>query len=349
MRIIAVLIIVLSSMTASSAFSAEVSMHGLIQTWLASGSQASGTSEPENQFILRRARVGINMEVNEVISGKFQTDGVDLAETIDAEVDLNFHPLVKIRAGRMKYDFDIQGRTSAKALAFPTRPIPTNALAGLMDPGPGVFRMEGVELIGNSPTLGLGYALGVFNGLSVTTDEDKPAFLVNLYAKPMNQLTLNAGYMKEDNSVPYSYIARTVGLLYVRDGIIFGAEYYAAEIGTAASTVDPSGYYAYLTYRWGDFEAGGRYQSYDTDVATVGEISSIDLKLSYYLGEGKGYKAPKITLLAEIRDADAGYASITDPDLPHTRVGALTFDEDGTPTRGDDVDNVFILELSIPL
>ena len=243
MRVIVAIAFGIGFITATNVFSAEVNMNGLVQTWLASGSQASGSNNPEKEIILRRARVGFNMEFNELITGKFQMSGVDLVKMIDAELDLKVNRLLQVRVGRMKYDFDIEGRSSAKALPFPTRPIPTRRLAGLLAPGPGAFRMEGVELTGTTEGAGLGYALGVFNGQFVATPTDKNdfAYLIHVHGKPMEQLKLNASFMKEDYSDTGTDTVWTVGLLYKRDRIVLGAEYYSAKIEeTRVPTFDPA-------------------------------------------------------------------------------------------------------------
>ena len=356
MRIIAGWVIVLSFMTVSSAFSAEISMSGLIQTWWAAGSQEENTTDIEREFLTRRARIGLKAKVNDLITGKLQTDGIPDVKMIDAELVLQAHPWANVRVGRMKYDLDVEGRASVNALSFPTRPVATRVIADRISDGG--FRLEGIEVLG-SGDLGeakAGYAVGIFNGRSKSSDKDNEAILLNLHATVIETLKINLGFITEKTGETATGDTQdtvwTGGIRYTRGGLVVGGEYYSLEIETGGTTVsEPSGYYGFATYRMGMWEVGGRYQFYDTDIDAEGDISSVDLKATAYLGDSKGYHGPKITLLYEIRSADDGY-NYTDGSPANGFSGSgggKTYDEKGTNVGGDNIDNVIILELAIPL
>ncbi|MEW6613730.1 MAG: porin [Pseudomonadota bacterium] len=356
-----------SAMAADAKSAPSVKIGGYIQSDYRSG-QNGATGADQQEFNMRRARVGISGKVNDLIGYGVVLQGDNTNNTVfrDMFATLNFNPLAKVTVGQFKYEFDLEGRESSADRPFMDRTTATNIVAGGAS---GDFRDKGVQLSGamDMGGMGAGYAVGVWNGSGGTTTGLNPQdnnnalmYTANLFVSPMAGTKLNAGYMNNNGfattGAGFDYTAWTLGAAYDVGPMFARAEYYNGKRENIAGLVaneDVKGWYVMAGYSvLPDVDLMARYQTVEDEAwgTTANQLSSVDLGAKYYFTRKGKRSGTNIAVNYMIRDADANVGA----DAPDgsTRASANTIrtlnDGRGSVlTTGAGVDNVLAARLQV--
>lgn len=147
----------------------EVTLGGRVQTQM---NTTSVDGLPPSQLLIRRARLGVRVKVNDRITGKVETDFAgDRVALTDAYINAAFSPGVQVRAGQMKRPFSLLETTSSTRMPPIERGLRIRGVAGddensLLNRLDYIGRDVGVQLHGSpaAAPAGLSYVLGVSRG-----------------------------------------------------------------------------------------------------------------------------------------------------------------------------------------
>ncbi|MEW5790814.1 MAG: porin [Pseudomonadota bacterium] len=352
-----------SAMAADAKSAPSVKVNGYIQSDYRSGQTATADQQ---EFNMRRARVGISGKVNELIGYGVVLQGDNTNNTIfrDMFATLNFNPLAKVTVGQFKYEFDLEGRESSADRPFMDRATVTNIVAGGTS---GDFRDKGVQLSGamDMGGMGAGYAVGVWNGNGGTTTSNPQdnnnalMYTANLFVSPMAGTKINAGYMNNNGytagSVASDYRAWTVGAAYDVGPLFARAEYYNGKRENMAGVVpteDVKGWYLMAGYSvLPDVDLMARYQTVEDEAwgTTANQLSSVDLGAKYYFTRKGKRGGTNIAVNYMIRDADGnvGVDAAGGSTLASTNTIRSLNDGRGSGVTGGAVDNVLAARLQV--
>lgn len=195
--------------TAFTAGAAEISISGRVQTQF---NTTSVEDVPTSALFLRRARLGVEVRVNDIVSGVVESDFAGNEVSLkDVYLKLNFGPGFQLLAGKAYKPFSLLEQTSSTRIlpierGAVIRGIPTldeyeiiNAL-GYSD------RDIGLQVMG-APTgapLGLAYTVGVFQGplYGGVGAQDSYQFATRATITPVEKLTFGAGWSSRDFAGP---------------------------------------------------------------------------------------------------------------------------------------------------
>lgn len=245
-------------------------------------------------FDMRRARVAVEGKASENVDYVFRI-GADHGKfkLFDAAATINLMDLASVKVGQFKYAFDMQGYESSATNPFMDHAEATQKLAG----GGNEYRDRGVELSGKLPVMKMGYAVGVYRGDGIDTDNrasahDGMAYTANLHAEPMGGMKVNLGYLKADqtpsntttSAVEEEGKAYTAGVSYETGPVFLRTEFYKGETKSAGAEFKTKGWYAEGMYQvMPDLDLMARYQTFTFEDLADGDVSSIDLGAKYYL------------------------------------------------------------------
>lgn len=353
-----------SAMAAQAKSAPSVKIYGYIQSDYRSGQNATAD---EQEFNMRRARVGISGKVNELIGYGVVLQGDKTNNTIfrDMFATLNFNPLAKVTVGQFKYEFDLEGRESSADRPFMDRATVTNIVAG----GPSSdFRDKGVQLSGamDMGGMGAGYAVGVWNGNGGTTTSNPQdsnnalMYTANLFVSPMAGTKINAGYMHNNGysagGVPADYKAMTVGAAYDVGPMLARAEYYNGKrenmAGPVPNNEDVKGWYVMAGYSvLPNVDLMARYQTVEDEAwgTTANRLDSVDLGAKYYFTRKGKRGGTNIAVNYMIRDADAsvGVDAAGGSTPASANIIRSLNDGRGSGVTGAAVDNVIAARLQV--
>lgn len=133
----------------------EIRFRGLIQSdvRIVSGDRAPQSA---TAFIARRVRPIIEMSARRLLDFRIVPDfGQNAVAVFDAHVDLRFHPVAELRAGKFKPPLGLERLQGAADLLFVERAMPTNLIPQ---------RDIGIQFSGRLAAGVLTYTIGAFNG-----------------------------------------------------------------------------------------------------------------------------------------------------------------------------------------
>lgn len=184
---------------------AEIAIAGRVQAQL-NTSDANGVQAAE--MILRRVRLGADVRVNDLVSGRVHVDFAGNEVSIaDAYMQLNLHPAAQLLAGRAYRQFGIMEQTSSLRVVPIERGLAVRGiedydlsaiLSGLRYGG----RDVGLQLRGSLPesSLGIGYSLGLFAGpvAGDAGEEQTQQFVARLMANPLPGTRVGVAWSSRD-------------------------------------------------------------------------------------------------------------------------------------------------------
>lgn len=184
---------------------AEISISGRIQAQLAT---SDAHSVQDAEIILRRARLGASVRVNELVSGRLHAEFAGSAVSLaDAYMQVHLHPAFNLLAGRAHRPFGTIEQTSTLLYTpiergLSIRGIEDYDLSAILTTLRYADRDVGLQLRGSVPSgpLGLGYAVGVFAGPTArqTGSEQTQQLVARLTANPAPPLKLGAAWSRRD-------------------------------------------------------------------------------------------------------------------------------------------------------
>jgi hypothetical protein len=184
---------------------AEIAIAGRVQAQV-NTSNADGVQDAE--IILRRVRLGANVRVNDLVSGRVHADFAGNEVSIaDAYMQLNLHPAAQLMAGRAYRPFSIMEQTSSLQVipierGLSIRGIEDYDLSAILNGLRYGDRDIGLQLRGSIPDapLGLGYAVGVFAGPEAgdAGGEQTQQFVTRLMANPAPGTRLGVAWSRRD-------------------------------------------------------------------------------------------------------------------------------------------------------
>lgn len=301
-------------------------LSGFVQVDYRAGDGANRPAAVEHELALRRARLTLSGKASDRITyGMTVQLETSTAALLDAFVDYSLNPLVKVRAGQYKYDFDLAGRESATAFALIDRAFVTNAVAGSLNgastaSSPAAsFRDRGVTVCGDTTknSVNWGYSLGLFQGAGRNGDNnDGFSYVANVRVYPVKPLRLNAGYLSSDatpkgDARRNRYDAWTAGLSYEHKVGSVTAEYYSGSRDKSVREESVNGFYVSATYSpLPKVDVTGRYQHIEDDRFTSGNESagSADVGVRWYFVRKGARSGTHLSLNYMARSAGRGFA-----------------------------------------
>lgn len=183
----------------------ELSVGGRLQTQL---NTTSVGSEPPSQLFIRRARLEIDVRINERVSGAIQPDfGGGEVELKDAYLKLTLSPALGILAGKAYRPFGLLEQTSSKRILLVERGLRIRGVTAadeyaLLSGLDYSNREIGIQLLG-APARApfqLAYAAGVFRGPlhGQVGSQDSYQLAARVTARPFPELRLGAGWSSRD-------------------------------------------------------------------------------------------------------------------------------------------------------
>ncbi len=193
------------SQSEGSVKAAEIAITGRVHAQL-NTSDAEGVQDAE--MILRRVRLGANVKVNDLVSGRVHADfaGNEVAIS-DAYMQLNFHPAAELLAGRAHRPFGIMEQTSSLQIipierGLSIRGVQNFDLSAILSGLRYGDRDVGVQLRGSlsEAPLGLGYAVGVFAGPATGSagGQQTQQFVARLTADPADRSKVGVAWSRRD-------------------------------------------------------------------------------------------------------------------------------------------------------
>lgn len=189
----------------------SIEIGGRVHTQL---NTTSGDGVPATDLLLRRVRLSVDVQVNDLVGGKIVPDfaGGDVALT-DAYVRLSFSPGAELLAGRSFRPFSRLEQTSSNGMPFVERGLRLRGVAGaeqyaLMHGFDYSDRALGVQLRGEpaGAPLGLGYGAGIFEGPEHGVGgEDSYQYAARATVAPLAGVSVGLGWSSRE-------FARTDGL-----------------------------------------------------------------------------------------------------------------------------------------
>ena len=184
---------------------AEVSVGGRVQTQF---NTTTVETEPAGEWLLRRARLEATVRVNDLVSGKVQSElAGDRVSVKDAYLKLGFSRAVQLLAGKEKIPFSLLELTSSTRMLPIERGlrirgvqgVDQNALVGGLRYAE---RDVGLQLMGSPPwaPLRFTYAVGVFGGplQGAVGHLDTYQLAGRATLQPAERLRLGAGWSGRD-------------------------------------------------------------------------------------------------------------------------------------------------------
>lgn len=224
---------------------ASLDVGGRVQTQL---NTTTVDSEPDAQLFLRRARIELDLEVSDLVSGRLQTDFAGERVSVkDAYLQLRLSPAFRVVAGKAYRPFGLLEQTSSIRILPIERGLSIRGVADvdeyrLINTLGYSDRDVGLQVAGapSGAPLGLSYAAGVFAGPQLP---GRPA-----------------------NTSPFQLAAR--GVLEPVEGLRLGAG-WSARAFSPADTVEARRGDAFEV----DLEIGG----FDPGVHFLGEVTTGDM------------------------------------------------------------------------
>lgn len=184
---------------------AEIAITGRVQAQL-NTSDADGVRDAE--MILRRVRLGANVRVNDLVSGRVHADFAGNAVAIaDAYMELNLHPAAQLLAGRAHRPFGIMEQTSSRQIlpverGLSIRGVQDHDLSSILSGLEYGDRDIGLQLSGSlsGEPLDLGYAVGVFVGPAVDDagPEQTRQLVARVTADPAERTRVGIAWSQRD-------------------------------------------------------------------------------------------------------------------------------------------------------
>ncbi|MBI5745943.1 MAG: hypothetical protein HZA13_02955 [Nitrospirae bacterium] len=344
---------------------------GYIETWYLSDSSDLSATGVDSLFGVRRARISAAGSVSDLVSYKIQAAfDNSLASTTtgdpkttgtvklwDAAVDLNFHPLILLKAGLFKTPFTLEGLEGTPARPLILRAESINAIAGTLGANPKTrsdtaggegFRDVGLQIAGSyKEAIGLNYAIALVNGDGINNidNNNKKDIVARATVAPIEGLSLggsafrgsaeNQGALSQDEAaygLEAEYIQKAIGLGIRAEYITAKWEHFDVSTGKPASGKDqePNGWYLQAGYKIPPLpvlEILGRYEWYEVDKNTANsKLKTTTLGLLYNF-TGK----TNLRLNYLMRDPDSSSA-----------VAAQ-----GSAAKGDKIGNMLLLSLLV--
>ena len=128
----------------------------------------TGDSTATNTFLIRRARLGAQGQLNRYFQYKVEADFADKASTIlrEASMNVNYSPYAQFKFGQFKVPFSQELLISDSDSEFVERSLAANLVMGANAYSPGV--QVGGEFLGGS----VQYQAGAFNGRGSLANSD---------------------------------------------------------------------------------------------------------------------------------------------------------------------------------
>lgn len=319
-------VFLISMTSAPSAIAGEdegFKVFGYVQSWFVTDDSTVPSTSIENEFVVRRARLGVkgHSKIGILpIKYKLLFDAAASSpDLLDAYLDLNIHPLFNVGMGQFKYHFTEIGTASSKikAIGLLYRPEVSqnihNPLVGagtrLRDIG---FRIHGKESVND---VKFGYDVEILNGsrgANRADNNDDKTVVAHLFASTMD-VTIFGAYFTGESGTEGSTLDEngwTVGAKYRAGPIWIQGEYASANRNQAAGAadIDPNGWYIQGAYQiTPELQGVVRYGQADVDDNASNDTMDT-------VGLGVNYKVNKHATLSAnyfIKDADSGYSERT--------------------------------------
>lgn len=194
-----------STQTRLSSNAIEVTIGGRVQTQF---NTTSIDTEAPSQLFIRRARIELDVQVDDRISGALQPEfGNDRVELLDAYLKVDFAPGFEVLAGKAHRPFGRLEQTTSKRMPPIERGLRIRGLQAvdenaLMNGLAYSNRDIGLQLRGapEGAPLGLAYAAGVFRGPlhGQVGDQDSYQFAARVTTRPLPAVQVGAGWSSRD-------------------------------------------------------------------------------------------------------------------------------------------------------
>jgi phosphate-selective porin len=307
----------------------------------------------DNEFYIKRARLGVKGKSLEALSPQFPVNYKFLGEfagssavLLDAVVNVQFHPLFQVQVGQFKYHFTISGYRLAKIkdMGLITRPEIVKNIALKLGQTGGSYRDIGVNIHGEQKEgdVTFGYSLEILNGSGPNTtvntaDENNgKTIIITPYVKAMG-VQLSGSYFTGKDGIEGSDLDEsgwTLGAEYNNGPLWLRTEYVQAtyDQGSGVDDVKPNGWYFQAAYDViKELQVLGRYGVADTDSnLDARKMSTIDIGANYRVN-----KHATLSLNYLIRDAEDNYSEFTLWGKLNVR---------GVSVQGDNVGNIAIAQ-----
>ena len=173
---------------------------------------------PSSEFLIRRARLGAEVDVGRYITGKVEPDfgegGIDLK---DAWVRLTFDPRFRITAGQFKRPFDLFELTSSSRILVVERAGGIRGVAGCAGPG-GVcsfsrlterlgFADRDIGILLDGRRGSVAWALSITNGTGANTADENG----NKSFSGRLEFAMRDGVVLAVNGATHDYVHPTTG------------------------------------------------------------------------------------------------------------------------------------------
>ncbi len=326
---------------------------GYGQAWYVNDNSDISAPAIDNEFYIKRARLGVKGKSPEALSPQFPVNYKILGEfagekavLLDAVVNFQFHPLFQVQVGQFKYHFTISGYRLApiKHMGLITRPEIVKNIALKLGQTGGSYRDIGVNIHGEQKEgdVTYGYNLEILNGsgpnLAIENSDENSGktTIITPYVKAMG-VQLSGSYFTGKNGVEGSDFDEsgwTFGGEYNNGPLWLRTEYVQAtyEQGSGVDDVKPKGWYFQVAYDViKELQVLGRYGVADTDSnRDAREMSTIDIGANYRVN-----KHATLSFNYLIRDAEDNYSEFTLWGKPGVR---------GVSVQGDNVGNIAIAQ-----
>ena len=316
----------------SAAFRPTAKVTGFAQFDYRRAEKPDTATSSRHEFNVRRARLGIKGSVIPSIRYQliFQGDGgaVNSASVLDMILDVRLTPVLNLRMGQFKYDFDIEARQADMTTPMTDRAFITNAVAGSLDGRSTAStqlsnaRDRGMALQA-SRTLGAWEwrpSVGIFQGTGRANDNnDQVSVTGQLAVEGGPGLLLSGGYLYTDNEPAGGsgidrFVGWTLGGRYEVRRVFASGEYYRASRDLGVAEEDVEGFYLIGGFDpVPRFHLRARYQTMEDEHFGSGgdEASSVDLGARWFLERESGGSGASIAVNAMFRDADSGFQGLT--------------------------------------
>ncbi len=258
-------------------------------------------------FKIRRARVGLNGEILKDLHYKLQIDTVKSPILLDAQIEIQFSPYLKLSLGQFKVPFSLENLTSSSALDTINRSQTVEKLC----PGRDIEakgRDIGITIGGQFSKIE--YFFGIFNGSGIDRKDtdDKKDFAGRLAFYPVRFLSLGFSYYNGLYSSapgdPAVERDRTgVELFFVQGRFSLKGEYISAE----DDKISGNGCYLQAGYELlpEKLQTIFKYDSLDRDKDVQGDrIDVMTLGLNWFLS-----KKTKLQINYEYHGKESGKPS----------------------------------------
>lgn len=332
-----ILLIALCSFADKAAAGFNPEVGGYIEGWYRSDesnvSNQTGSKRVDNEFRVRRARIDVKGDADEMIgyriTGNFDgpapASGTTSVKLWDGYIVYKMNPLINITYGQFKYPFSLEGLEGTPDRIPVLRAESVNDIAGRLGTQGGSFRDIGVKIDGQKKDIaGLSYGLALINGAGINKGDNnsRKDIVGRVTISPLKNLSLGlSAYTGRGEDV--SDLAKVKETAYATDveyklnsGLALRGEYITAKWENwgydtvskkwktkSGVNQEPSGWYLQAAYKilpMPDIELLARYEDYDEDNNTANShLKTATAGITYYL-KGKN----RITVNYLVRNAD---------------------------------------------